>query len=59
MRGGSKSLAPDTLGPETFSLRFALTAALAKRLYIEPSVTMGLSGPGQSFTFGVTLPYSF
>jgi len=44
---------------ETFSLRFALTAALAKRLYIEPSVTMGLSGPGQSFTFGVTLPYSF
>jgi hypothetical protein len=43
---------------ETFSLRFALTAALAKGLYIEPSVTMGLSGPGQSFTFGVTLPLS-
>ena len=44
---------------ETFSLRFALTAALAKRLYVEPSVTLGLSGPGQSFTFGVTLPFSF
>jgi len=44
---------------ETFSLRFALTAALARGLYIEPSVTMGLSGPGQSFTFGVTLPLSF
>ena len=44
---------------ETFSLRFALTSALAKGLYIEPSVTIGLSGPGQSFTMGVTLPYSF
>ena len=44
---------------ETFSLRFALTSALARGLYIEPSVTIGLSGPGQSFTFGVTLPYSF
>ena len=44
---------------ETFSLRFALTSALARGLYIEPSVTVGLSGPGQSFTFGVTLPYAF
>jgi len=44
---------------ETFSLRFALTSALARSLYIEPSVTMGLSGPGQSFTMGVTVPYSF
>ena len=44
---------------EIFSIRFALTSALAKGLYIEPSVTIGLSGPGQSFTMGVTLPYSF
>jgi hypothetical protein len=44
---------------ENFSLRFALTSALARGLYIEPSVTLGLSGPGQSFTMGITLPYSF
>ena len=44
---------------QTFSLRFALTAALTRRLYVEPSVTIGLSGPGQSFTMGITVPYSF
>lgn len=44
---------------ETFSLRFALTSALTSGLYIEPSVTVGLSGPGQSFTMGITVPYSF
>jgi hypothetical protein len=44
---------------ETFSLRFALTSALTRRLFIEPSVTVALSGPGQSFTMGITVPYSF
>lgn len=44
---------------ESFSLRFALTSALTRGLYIEPSVTIGLSGPGQSFTMGITVPYSF
>jgi hypothetical protein len=44
---------------ETFSLRFALTSALTRRIFIEPSVTVGLSGPGQSFTMGITVPYSF
>lgn len=44
---------------DSFSLRFALTSSLAKGLYIEPSVSFGLSGPGQSFSMGVTLPYSF
>ena len=44
---------------ETFSLRFALTSALARGFYIEPSVTVGLSGPGQSFTMGVTLSFAF
>jgi len=44
---------------ESFSLRFALTSALVGGLYIEPSVTVGLSGPGQSFTMGVTLPLAF
>lgn len=42
-----------------FSLRLALTSALARGLYIEPSVTFGLSGPGQSLAMGVTIPYSF
>jgi hypothetical protein len=42
-----------------FSLRFALTSYLAKGMYIEPSVSIGLSGPGQSFTMGVTLPVAF
>jgi hypothetical protein len=44
---------------DVFSLRFALTSALARGLYIEPSVSIGLSGPGQSFALGVTVPYSF
>ena len=42
-----------------FSLRFALTSYLAKGMYIEPSVSLGLSGPGQSFSMGVTVPYAF
>ena len=45
--------------PSVFGARFALTSWLARGLYIEPSVGFGLSGPGRSFTFGVTLPYSF
>jgi hypothetical protein len=42
-----------------FSLRFALTSYLARGMYIEPSITIGLSGPGQSFSMGVTLPLAF
>ena len=45
--------------PSAFGARFALTSWLARGLYIEPSVGFGLSGPGRSFTFGVTLPYAF
>ncbi|HET9360818.1 MAG TPA: helix-turn-helix domain-containing protein [Vicinamibacterales bacterium] len=44
---------------DAFSLRFALTSWLARGLYIEPSVSFGLAGPGDSFAFGVTIPYSF
>ena len=44
---------------ETFSLQFGLTSYLAKGLYIEPTVSFGLNGPGNSFAFGVSLPYSF
>ena len=45
--------------PDSFSARFALTSWLAEGLYIEPSVSFGLSGPHNSFVFGVTIPYSF
>jgi hypothetical protein len=45
--------------PGAFSGRFGLTSWLAEGLYIEPSVSFGLSGPGQSVAFGVTVPYAF
>ena len=45
--------------PHSFSGRFGLTSWLGKGLYIEPSVSFGLTGPGNSFPFGVTLPYAF
>ena len=37
---------------DRFSLQFGLTSWLAKGLYIEPSVSFGLSGPGDSYAFG-------
>jgi len=42
-----------------YSLSFGLTSWLAKGLYIEPTVSIGLSGPGNSAAFGITLPYTF
>jgi excisionase family DNA binding protein len=47
------------LRQEIYSLQFGLTSWLARGLYIEPSVSFGLSGPGNSVAFGVTLPYTF
>jgi hypothetical protein len=47
------------LQQEAYSLQLGLTSWLAKGLYIEPSVSFGLSGPGDSVAFGVTVPYSF
>ncbi len=44
---------------DNFSLQFGLTSWLAKGLYIEPSVSFGLDGPGDSFAFGVLVPYNF
>jgi excisionase family DNA binding protein len=44
---------------ESYSLGFGLTSWLAKGLYVEPSVSFGLSGPGNSVAFGVTVPYKF
>jgi excisionase family DNA binding protein len=45
--------------PSIFGVRFGLTAWLAQGLYIEPSVSFGLTGPGDTVTLGVTLPYAF
>lgn len=45
--------------PNSFSGRFGLTLWLAEGLYIEPSVSFGLSDPGSSFAFGLTMPYEF
>ena len=47
------------LRQEVYSLQFGLTSWLARGLYIEPTVSFGLSGPGNSVAFGVTLPYTF
>jgi len=58
----TRSTPSDGSGPQrfdAFTLRFALTSSLAKGLYIEPSVSIGLSGTSQNFTMGVTVPYSF
>jgi len=44
---------------DNFSLQFGLTSWLAEGLYIEPTVSFGLDGPGDSFALGVTMPYTF
>ena len=44
---------------EFFSLQFGLTSWLANGLYIEPTVAFNLNGPGDSFVFGLTVPYTF
>ena len=47
------------LRQEIYSLQLGMTSYLARGLYIEPSVSFGLSGPGDSVAFGVTVPYTF
>ena len=47
------------LRQDIYSLQLGLTSWLAAGLYIEPTVSFGLSGPGNSVAFGVTLPYTF
>ena len=47
------------LRQDIYSMQLGLTSYLAPGLYIEPSVSFGLSGPGNSVAFGVTLPYTF
>jgi excisionase family DNA binding protein len=41
-----------------YSLRFGLTSWLARRVYIEPSVSFNLSGPSEGFAFGIAVPYT-
>ncbi|MBT5049702.1 MAG: helix-turn-helix domain-containing protein [Rhodospirillaceae bacterium] len=43
----------------SYSMQVGLTSWLAEGLYIEPSVSFGLSGPGDSVAFSVTMPYTF
>ena len=45
--------------PSAFSLRMSVTTALGAGLFLEPSVSVGLSGPAQTFGFGITMPYAF
>jgi len=47
------------LRQDIYSLQLGLTSWLGRGLYIEPSVSFGLSGPGNSVAFGITLPYTF
>ncbi len=42
---------------ETWSLRLALTGRMRGGVYIEPSVTIGLSGPGNWVAVGLTVPW--
>jgi excisionase family DNA binding protein len=57
---GSSSLdAARPRQPGVISGRLGLTSWLAKGLYIEPSVSFALTGPGNSVAFGVTMPYAF
>lgn len=45
--------------PSAFNVRFGLTTWLAQGLYLEPSISFGVSGPGHPFAIGVTVPYAF
>ncbi len=42
---------------ESYSLRFGLTSLTRGRLFLEPSVTFGLSGPSNWVSFGLTMPW--
>lgn len=45
--------------PSSFGARFGVTTSIARGLYLEPAVTFGLTGPGDTVSFGITLPYTF
>ena len=44
---------------ETFNLRTGLTARISRNLFIQPSVSYRLNGPGSGLIFGLNFPYTF
>ena len=44
---------------ELFSLQFGLTSFITEGLFIEPVVSFGLNGTGNTFVLGVSVPYTF
>lgn len=44
---------------DTYNLLLGMTARLSRRLFVQPSVTYRLNGPGNAVIFGLNFPYSF
>ncbi len=44
---------------EIFQLRTGLTARISRNLFIQPSVSYRLNGPGSGLIFGLNFPYTF
>lgn len=44
---------------EQISLQLGFTSLLAKNLYVEPSVSFGVTGRGSSAVVGLSIPYTF
>ena len=44
---------------ETFNLLFGLTTRVSRALYLQPSVSFRLNGPGNGVVFGLNIPYAF
>ncbi len=42
-----------------FTLRTGFTARISRNLFVQPSVSYQLNGPGNAVTFGINFPYSF
>lgn len=44
---------------DTFSLLLGLTTRVSRTLYLQPSVSYRLNGPGNAVVFGLNIPYAF
>jgi excisionase family DNA binding protein len=44
---------------QNYALRFNVTWLLTEAIFLEPSVSFGLNGPGDSVAFGLSMPFSF
>jgi excisionase family DNA binding protein len=44
---------------EAFSLLFGLTTRVSRTIYLQPSVSFRLNGPGNGVVFGLNIPYVF